>query len=503
MSQEGLALAVERMRDRGMGPEAVTVFEHYYQQLEEGAHGTIPEDTIEPLSGLQELGEVQVTDDDARAALRQTAVIKLNGGLGTSMGMSGAKSALEVKDGLTFLDIIARQVLALREQWDVDLPLLLMNSFRTSEQSLEILAKYPTLPVDGLPLDFIQSAEPKLLADSLRPVEWPEDPELEWCPPGHGDVYVSLLTSGILETLLEKGIRYAFISNSDNLGATCDPDVAAWMVEHGLPYVAEVCTRTKSDRKGGHLAVRKADGWLILRDTAMVAEGEEQYFGDIKRHNTFHANNLWVDLSVLRDRMADRDGVLGLPIIVNRKTVDPSDPSSPEVIQLESAMGAAIEVFEGSEALLVPRTRFRPVKTTNDLLVVRSDYFVLDDSSHLVAVGDGPEPFVDLDSAYRLVGGFENRFPHGVPSMVECTSLRVIGDPVFGRNVRCIGDVLVDGLLRVHDNAVLEGPAHASAGDTRTVDQHLKAILSSLDPSPIESVPLTESLGHVIARDGG
>ena len=501
MSQEGLALAVERMRDRGMGPEAVKVFEHYYRQLEAGAHGIIPEDTIEPLSDIQELGEVHVSDDDARAALRQTAVIKLNGGLGTSMGMSGAKSALEVKDGLTFLDIIARQVLALREEWGVHLPLLLMNSFRTSEQSLQILAKYPTLPVDGLPLDFIQSAEPKLLPDGLRPVEWPQDPELEWCPPGHGDVYVSLITSGILDTLLEKGIRYAFISNSDNLGATCDPDVAAWMVEHGLPYVAEVCTRTKSDRKGGHLAVRKSDGRLILRDTAMVAEGEERYFGDIKRHSTFHANNLWVDLSVLRERMAERGGVLGLPIIINRKTVDPSDPSSPEVIQLESAMGAAIEVFEGSEALLVPRTRFHPVKTTNDLLVVRSDYFVLDDSSHLVAVGEGPEPFVDLDSAYRLVEGFETRFPHGVPSMAECTSLRVIGDPVFGRNVRCVGDVLVDGLLRVHDNAVLEGPVHASTRDTRTVDQHLKAILSSLDPSPTESVPLTESLGLVVAKD--
>jgi UTP--glucose-1-phosphate uridylyltransferase len=513
MSQEGLALAVERMRDRGMGPEAVKVFEHYYRQLEDGAQGTVPEDSIEPLTEIQALGEVEVSDEDARSALSQTAVIKLNGGLGTSMGMSGAKSALEVKDGLTFLDIIAKQVLSLREEWDVDLPLILMNSFRTSEQSLEILGTYPTLPVDGLPLDFIQSAEPKLLADSLAPVDWPQDPDLEWCPPGHGDVYVSLVTSGVLDTLLSRGIRYAFISNSDNLGATCDPDVAAWMVEHGLPFVAEVCTRTKSDRKGGHLAVRKSDGQLILRDTAMVAEGEERHFADIKRHSTFNANNIWVDLSVLRERMAARAGVLGLPIIVNRKTVDPADPTSPEVVQLESAMGTAIELFEGSEALLVPRTRFRPVKTTNDLLVIRSDYFVLDESFHIVAVGEGPEPFVDLDSAYRLVQGFEKRFPHGVPSMVECTSLRVIGDPVFGRNVRCIGDVLVDGLRRVHDNAVLEGavpeaPAERpaaqgarTAADLRTVDQHLRAILSSLEPAATESVPLTESLGLVVARD--
>ncbi|MDC5698197.1 UTP--glucose-1-phosphate uridylyltransferase [Intrasporangium calvum] len=509
MSHQGMARAVERMRDRGIGPEAITVFEHYYRQLEEGAQGTVPEDTIEPLRDIQALGEVRFSDEDARLALSQTAVIKLNGGLGTSMGMSGAKSALEVKDGLTFLDIIARQVLALREEWDVELPLILMNSFRTSEQSLEILAKYPTLPVDGLPLDFIQSAEPKLLADSLTPVDWPQDPELEWCPPGHGDIYVSLVTSGVLDSLLDKGIRYAFISNSDNLGATCDPEVAAWMVEHGLPFVAEVCDRTKSDRKGGHLARRKSDGRLILRDTAMVAEGEERFFADIRRHHTFNANNIWVDLAVLRDRMAERNGVLGLPIIINRKTVDPADPTSPEVVQLESAMGAAIEVFEGSEALLVPRTRFRPVKTTNDLLVVRSDYFVLDERHHLVAVGEGPEPFVDLDSAYRLVQGFEQRFPHGVPSMLECTSLRVIGDPVFGRNVRCVGDVLVDGLRRVHDNAVLEGPVEATAdtrpsrakGDgLRTVDEHLRAILSTLEPAPSASVPLTEALGLVVAK---
>ena len=259
----------------------------------------------------------------------------------------------------------------------------------------------------------------------------------------------------MLDSLLEKGIRYAFLSNSDNLGATCDPDVAAWMVEHGLPYVAEVCKRTKSDRKGGHLAVRKSDGRIVLRDTAMVAEGEERYFRDIKRHSTFNANNVWINLEVLRERMTAKQGVLGLPIIVNHKNVDPADPSSPEVIQMESAMGTAIEVFEGSEAILVPRTRFRPVKTTNDLLVIRSDFFTLDEGYHVVATVDAPEPYVDLDSAYRFVSGFEQRFPKGVPSMRDCTSLRVIGDPVFGRNVRCVGEVLIDGYRRVLDDAVL------------------------------------------------
>jgi UTP--glucose-1-phosphate uridylyltransferase len=507
MSDQGLNASVALMRERGLGPEAIRVFEHYYEQLQAGAHGTIPEESIEPLREVQTLGEVKVSDEEAREALSKTAVIKLNGGLGTGMGMTGAKSALEVKDGLTFLDIIALQVLALRERWGVELPLVLMNSFRTSEESLKILSKYPDLPVPGLPLDFIQNAEPKLRPDDLMPVKWPHDPELEWCPPGHGDIYVSLMTSGVLDALLEKGIRYAFLSNSDNLGATCDPDVAAWMVEHGLPFVAEVCKRTKSDRKGGHLAVRKSDGRIVLRDTAQVAEGDERHFRDIKRHNTFNANNVWIDLGVLRERMTAKEGVLGLPIIVNRKNVDPANPSSPEVIQMESAMGTAIEVFEGSEAILVPRTRFRPVKTTNDLLVIRSDFFSLDDSYHVVAAVDGPEPYVDLDSAYRFVPGFEQRFPRGVPSMRDCTSLRVIGDPVFGRNVRCIGDVLIDGYRRVPDDAVLgELPTPAPAPvttprDVRTVDEHLKAILSTLEPAPTQWTPLTDSLGLVVARD--
>jgi UTP--glucose-1-phosphate uridylyltransferase len=267
------------------------------------------------------------------------------------------------------------------------------------------------------------------------------------------------MTSGVLQQLRDRGIRYAFISNSDNLGATCDPDVAAWMISHNLPYVAEVCERTPSDRKGGHLAVRRSDGRLILRDLAMVPEGEERYFLDITRHTTFNANNLWVNLDVLHERMRDHDGVLGLPIIINRKPIDPARPGTPQIIQMESAMGTAIEVFDGSEALLVPRTRFRPVKTTNDLLVMRSDFFSLDDRYLVRAVRPGHEPFVDLDPVYKLMPDFEARFPHGVPSMKDCTSLRVRGDVTFGRDVVCVGDVVVEGVDQVPDGARLGGEA--------------------------------------------
>lgn len=453
MSKEGLAQAVARMTERGVDPMAIHVFEEAYAQLEAGRTGLIAEDDIEPLRDVTTLESITVDDadpadpangDEVAEALSRTAVIKLNGGLGTSMGLSGPKSVLEVRDGLTFLDVVARQVLALRERHGVKVPLVLMNSFRTRDESLAALAGYPDLAIDGLPLDFLQNAEPKLRVDDLAPVSWPDDPDLEWCPPGHGDVYVALVASGVLAALRDKGFRYAFLSNSDNLGATCDPAIPAWMARESIPYVSEVCERTANDRKGGHLALRRSDGRVVLRESAMVAPEDQEHFQDTQRHSLFHANNLWVDLDALDAQMSARDGVLGLPIIVNRKTVDPGRKDSTPVIQVESAMGTAIEVFDGSRALHVPRRRFRPVKTTNELLMLRSDLYGFGDGFDVVAQSPRPDPRVDLDDHYTLIHEFDSRFPGGAPSMIECTSLTVRGDVTFGAGIRCVGDVVVE-----------------------------------------------------------
>lgn len=458
MTTQGLRAATDRMHSAGVPEVAIDVFSAFHEQLRGQATGTIPESSIDPLTQVPHLDDVRPDEGAVRDALARTVIVKLNGGLGTSMGIRGPKSALPVRDGLSFLDIIARQVLALRRRHDVQTPLLLMNSFRTRDQSLEILGHHPGLAVDGLPLDFLQTMEPKLRADDLSPVSWPEDPELEWCPPGHGDLYVALYTSGLLDTLRERGYRHAFLSNADNLGATCEGAVPAWMAANGIPYVTEVCPRTLNDRKGGHLAIRLSDGRLVLRDSAAVVPGEEEFFQDTERHHWFHANNLWIDLDVLAQRLDERGGILGLPIIVNRKTVDPTRPDSTPVIQIESSMGAAVEVFEGSRALAVDRTRFRPVKTTNELLLIRSDLYRLTPDCEVESMIDHDEPFIDLGPAYRHIGGFDARFPHGVPSIRGCSSLRVEADATFGAGVVCTGDVRVTGGVRtIPDGAHLEG----------------------------------------------
>ncbi|GIG55615.1 UTP--glucose-1-phosphate uridylyltransferase [Demequina activiva] len=448
------------MREGGVTPAAIDVFTHYYGELEAGATGLIREDTIEPLTDPDHLADVDVDEDAAREALAKTAIIKLNGGLGTSMGMDRAKSLLPVRGDSTFLDLIAGQVRTAREATGARLPLVLMNSFRTQEDSLAALAKHPDIAIEGLPLDFLQNREPKLRVDDLTPVEWPADPSLEWCPPGHGDIYTALLASGVLERLLDAGFRYASASNSDNLGAVPSARIAGWFAASGAPYAAELCHRTAADRKGGHLAVRKSDGQLILRDTAQTAPEEMHYFTDEHHHPFFHTNNLWWDLEKLHAALTERGAVLGLPLIRNTKTVDPTDPSSPEVYQVESAMGAAIEVFEGATAIVVGRDRFLPVKTTNDLLTLRSDAYRLDEDGALRLDVDAA-PLVDLDSRfYKTMTGFDARFPAGAPSLRAAQSLTVKGDWTFGADVVVTGNASLEDADvpgTVADGVTLEG----------------------------------------------
>ena len=442
-ASKGLRLAREKMVAAGVDEVAIQTFEHYHRLLEHGETGMIPENTIEPV-GMDALADVEVDDDVAAEALRHTVVIKLNGGLGTSMGMERAKSLLCVRRGLSFLDVIARQVLHLREEHGATLPLIFMNSFRTSADTLAAVARYEGLEVEGVPLEFLQNKEPKLLEKDLTPVSYPKDPDLEWCPPGHGDLYTALRGTGLLDRLIELGYRHVFVSNSDNLGAVPDPRVAGWFAASGAPFAIEAVRRTPSDRKGGHFARRKADGRLVLRETAQTPDADAEALADLERHRYCSTNNLWFDLAAMKHTLDVRDGILGLPLIRNVKNVDPGDPRTPKVVQIETAMGAAIEVFEGAQLIEVGRDRFVPVKTTNDLLVLRSDVYDLGQDFVLDLAAE-EIPYVELDTDhYQLVREFDKRFPEGAPSLQKATSFKVGGDWTFGHGVQVVGDVALE-----------------------------------------------------------
>ena len=431
----------QKMTAAGMGDAAIRAFRRNYEALLRNETGMIPEESIAPATGLASFESIAASAPADAALLAQAVVIKLNGGLGTGMGLQGPKSLLSVREGVNFLDLMVRQILDLRKTSGTDVRLLLMNSFSTSEDTLGHLKKYTSQGLaDASEVELMQNQIPKIDAATFEPVQWPADPEMEWCPPGHGDLYPALVGSGWLDRLLAEGVKYAFVSNSDNLGAILDPAILTYFANSGAPFLMEVTRRTAADRKGGHLAVRKSDGRLLLREVAQCPDEDVESFQDIDRHQYFNTNSLWLRLDLLKEQLAADSGVLPLPMIRNNKTVDPRDKKSTPVVQLEIAMGAAIECFEGSTAIDVPRSRFAPVKTTGDLLALRSDaYEVLDDGQvRLAASRNGVPPNIVLSDDYKLVDQLD---PLGVPSLLHCDSLKISGPVHFSDGVVIEGEV--------------------------------------------------------------
>ena len=437
----------------------MAAFRHNYEALASGESGLLAESDIAPVESLPSLddlkgecppvrvgirgvclADIQVplfagaaASVDLPALLSQTCVLKLNGGLGTSMGLEQAKSLLEVKDGHTFLDLIALQVKHQRETLGVPLRFVLMNSFSTSADTAAALrARHPEL-VEGQ-WELMQNKSPKVDKATMQPASWPANPSLEWCPPGHGDIYAALAGSGMLDALLSAGVQYLFVSNSDNLGATLDVDLLAHFAAQGQPFLMECAQRTAADKKGGHLAKRASDGLLLLRESAQCPKADEPSFQDVARHRFFNTNNLWLNLKALQAKLVASGGALKLPLIKNDKTVDPRDKKSTPVLQLETAMGAAIECFPGAGAVVVPRSRFAPVKTCGDLFLLRTDaYVVSPESTITLAPGVTAAPLVKLDDGfYKLVDQLDGLVKPGCyPSLAGCTALTLKGPVKF------------------------------------------------------------------------
>jgi len=454
---------IRKMRSENLPDSVIESFCGYYRQLRNGNKGFIPESMLTPVlpEEIPHLSTLSHFEQYGARMLPHTVVIKLNGGLGTTLGCNGPKSLIKVKNNLSFLDIVIHRIITQSSSLNTPIPLILMNSFNTEEQSLLALDDYPQLRT-GLPQTFLQHKFPKVLASSLDPYEDPSNRHLEWNPPGHGDLYCAICTSGLLDALMAKEFRYAFISNIDNLGAGLDLNILGYMTANSIEFLMEVAQRTPMDRKGGHIG-RLNNGQLVLREARQCPEEDMDKFLDIGRHRFFNTNNLWIDLVALRDALNTRKGNLDLPMICNRKRINPLDEQSPEVYQLEAAMGSALSVFRNSTAVQVARTRFIPVKASDDLLLLWSDFFNLSEDYRIIPACDGATriPVIDLDSnCYLTEEQLRSHFPFGAPSLRNCTRLSIRGDVNFGRNVEIRGDVGIHNLTgmphHIPDNSCID-----------------------------------------------
>jgi UTP--glucose-1-phosphate uridylyltransferase len=428
---------VEKMKRESIPAPVIEAFKYYYQKTVLGDKGLLYDKDLSPIKKdeVRDARELEEYAHAGRSNFHHAAVIVLNGGLGTSMGLTGPKSLLEARGGRTFLEIL------LNQSEKCHTTLVLMNSFSTEEETRKAVSRIkPEKP----PLMFVQNKFPKILRKNFAPAAWAKNPLLEWNPPGHGDIYMALNTSGMLEELLNRGISYVFVSNLDNLGAKLDAALLGYFIEKGFPFMMEVSDRTPADMKGGHLA-RYRKGGLVLREIAQCPDEEKKAFSDINRYCFFNTNNLWINLRLLKEFIRQND--IRLPMILNAKNIDPRDKFSPEVYQIETAMGAAISFFENASIVKVPRSRFYPVKKCNELLAIRSDCFQFSDEGGLSMNPERRNGDLKINLDPEFYGKFdqlEERFKDGVPSLLDCLSLTVTGDVRFEKDVKIIGNVRIE-----------------------------------------------------------
>jgi UTP--glucose-1-phosphate uridylyltransferase len=340
---------------------------------------------------------------------------KLNGGLGTSMGCTGPKSLIKVRGEKTFMDLIVEQVSQLNAKWNKDIPLLLMNSFYTDKETAAFLDSCE-VPV----ISFKQNMFPRIDAESFLPLN-PD--EYGWYPPGHGDFYTCMEQQGILRRLIEQGKDILFMSNADNLGAVADSKILDHMIEKKIPFLIEVTPKTPADVKGGTLY--EQEGRLKLLEIAQVPDEYIDEFCSKKKFSVFNTNNIWINLVNLEEKM--QEGPLNLNVIVNRKTIQ-----GKPVVQLETAIGSALDCFAGAVGLCVLRDRFMPVKKTEDLLLAQSNIFNLNDGS-LVRNKErkiSSLPIITFRDTLQQVDAFQNCFST-IPDLLELESLDIAGQVRF------------------------------------------------------------------------
>ncbi|XP_057315409.1 UTP--glucose-1-phosphate uridylyltransferase-like isoform X1 [Hydractinia symbiolongicarpus] len=405
------------------------------QQVEWEKIAPPPEDRIKPYADLK-----TQTPTDIKNLLNKLVVLKLNGGLGTTMGCTGPKSVITVRNDLTFLDMQVQQIESLNNKYGCSIPLVLMNSFNTHEDTQKVLRKY--IHVNVKLYCFQQSQYPRLYKESLHTVAKTinMDDHESWYPPGHGDMYQSFYNSGLLSQFIEEGKEYVFSSNIDNLGATVDLSILNFLVnqkeDEKCEFVMEVTDKTRADVKGGTL-IRYKDT-LRLLEIAQVPKQHVQSFKSVSKFRIFNTNNLWVKLDAIKRAVENND--LHMEIINNQKQLDNGE----KIIQLETAIGAAIKSFNKSIGVNVPRSRFLPVKTCSDLFLIMSNLYTIDNGTLMMNQSRqfSTTPLIQLGHFFKKVKEYLHRFVN-IPDILELDHLTVAGDVTFGRNITLKGTVII------------------------------------------------------------
>ncbi len=387
--------------------------------------------------------------------LDQLVVLKLNGGLGTSMGLKYAKSKImfDVKNEKTFLDIIIDQIVEINEKYQKNVDLWFFNSFNTQKDTRAFFyqKKIKNLVYHEIIQNKFPRIETQLIDNEINylPFSYSENYEQEWYPPGHGDIYRVFHINKIIESWLKQGKKFLFVSNSDNLGANIDLMIFGYFLKENLPFLMEVCQKTPLDRKGGIIVEYQNE--IRLVESVEVPKKNITDFENINKYCFFNTNSLWFYLPALLEILKNK---FEIPLIINPKTINKRD-----VIQLESAMGSIIRFFPSSKIIKVPRERFLAVKTNNELLLMRSDY-LKDHKINLLRKKVDLVPEIKLSNNYHDLIDFEKYF-QVIPSLINIEKLYLEGEIFFlnSGNIELTGEVIIKSLdlpLEIYGDVKLE-----------------------------------------------
>lgn len=377
---------------------------------------------------------------ETKMLLDKLVVVKFNGALGTNMGFSGPKSAIEVKNNLTPLDLMVDQVESLNSKYGCNVPLLLMDTAETHDHVQKVLEKYSNSKVDIHSLSLSQQPHEKSFEGHSRKDKlYPSS--------DHSVVFLSLMKSGTLDLLLVQGKEYALVVDSDNVAAVADPKIFNHLIQNQIEYCMEVAPVPSIDLRNSLINLRPGKFQLV----DITQNPTKQSGGKFKFINT---RSMWVNLRAIK-RLIDTDE-LKIENFSSSKEVNDD-----QIISRGTGADSAIQFFDHTIGINVAQSRYLPVNSTSDLLLLQSDLYTADEGILVQnPARDNPaNPSIELGPEFEKVNDFQSRFK-SIPSIINLDSLKVEGDVWFGAGITLKGKVSIvakPGMkLEIPDGIVLE-----------------------------------------------
>ncbi|XP_011011034.1 PREDICTED: probable UTP--glucose-1-phosphate uridylyltransferase 2 isoform X2 [Populus euphratica] len=372
--------------------------------------------------------------------LDKIVVVKFNDTLGTALGFNGPKSLIGIRDGLTSLDLIVNQIQSLNLTYGCHIPLVLMNTIRTHDDSLKALEKYSTSNVDILPLS--QGEHPQKKSSSGQ------SSADELYPSDHAAAFLSLMkSSGTLDVLLSQGKEYVHVVSSDNVAAAVDPRIMSHLSQNNIEYCMEVTPTTSYLSKSKMASQQQGKFELAEIARALPKDSTEKF-------KFIDTRSLWVNLKAIR-RLVDTNALKIENLSISKEV------EGDQMVLQETAAGSTIQLFDKAISVNVPQFRVVQLNATSDLLLLQSDLYSTSEGVLVrnTAQANPANPCIELGPEFEKVSDFQCRFK-SIPSIVGLDSLKVAGDVWFGADVVLKGRVSIvakPGVkLEIPDGAVLE-----------------------------------------------